>query len=155
MNTRSILPVVMISVIGLTAGCTSIVKVAPYPSVTAWSNPAVKKLGPVSADSGAWPLSLHAVPNYTIQSALRSNASDKYRVPADQIVLSESTVQVGAEMDGTIRDWKATAEAGQLANGGGSETPTQKLTELKKLLDAGLISKADYETKKAAILQKM
>lgn len=154
MKLQLAIPALVIAALGF-SGCTSIVKVAPFPSPTAWDDPAVKKLGPVSADSGVWPLSLHSVPDYTIQSTLRSNASNKYKVPADQIVLSEATVQVGAELDGTIRDWKATAEAGQLANGGAEKTPAQQLTELKKLLDAGLISKADYETKKAAILQKM
>ena len=141
----------------ISTGCTSVVKCAPYPSAEAWT-PEVKKLGIVTADSGKWPLSLHSVPpDYTFYAALRSVASGTYGVPESEIVLGEVTVQIGAELDGTIRDWKATAEAGQKSGAPVSvgKTPSEALLELKKLLDAGAITQEEYAAKKKSLLEKL
>jgi hypothetical protein len=94
----------------LLTGCQSVAKYAPYGSWTA----NVQTLGPVKANSGAWPLSLHAPPpEYTYHSALRSVAHGIYGVPENEIVLGEVTVEFMSELDGTIRSWKAAAIAGR------------------------------------------
>lgn len=137
------------------SGCTSIVRVAPFPNGEAWSAE-VKRLGIVTADSGRWPLSLHSLPpEYTFQAALRSAAGQRFGVPEGEIVLGEATVKIMAEIDGTIRSWKATAEAGQRKSQSGEKSPSAVLVELKKLLDAGVISQGDYDVKKKALLEKL
>jgi hypothetical protein len=138
------------------SGCTSLVKVPPYPTGTAWSSE-VKRLGVVTADSGRWPLSLHSVPSdYTFQAALRSKAAAQFGVPETEIVLGEASVKVGAELDGTIRDWKATAEAGQLKNVGAvAKSPSDGLLEVKKLLDAGAITQAEFDAKKKILMERL
>jgi len=94
-------------------GCESVMK---YPPSEGWSQN-VKILGPVEANSGMWPLSLSAPPpQYTYFAALRDKAAFKYNVPVDTVVIGEMTVTVGAEIDGTVRDWKASALAGQNTN---------------------------------------
>jgi hypothetical protein len=137
-------------------GCTSIVKVPPYPDATAWDKD-VQPLGTVTADSGKWPLSLHTTPSdYTIQAALRAKAAKDFGVPESEIVLSEASVQIGAELDGTIRDWKATASAGRKKAGiSQSKATSEKLLELKKLFDAGAITSSEYEAKKRELLEKL
>jgi hypothetical protein len=98
----------------LLCGCVSTINYPAYPSAN-WNG--IKTLGTVTADSGAWPLSLNAPPpDYTYYSALCSKASEQFNVPKSQVVLGEVSVVYGSEMDGTIRDWKATAIAGQNTN---------------------------------------
>lgn len=141
----------------LFTGCTSVIKVPPYPSAAAWDT-SVKALGPVTADSGLWPLSLHSSPpEQTYYSALKSKAASQYGVGENEVVLSEVTVSIGAELDGTIRDWKATATAGQKKGGAISSAPkpSDALLELKKLLDAGAITPAEFEAKKKVLLEKL
>jgi len=97
----------------LLCGCVSTVK---YPPSGDW-NSGVRELGMVDADSGAWPLSLNAPPPAeTYYFALRTVAASKYSVAPNQIVLDDVSVTFGSEVVGTIRDWKATAEAGQDTN---------------------------------------
>lgn len=130
---------------------------SPFPSATAWT-PEVKKLGVVTANSGRWPLSLHSVPpDYTFHSALRANAVNKFAIPEAEVVLGEVTVEIGAELDGTIRDWTATAEVGQKkAAPTTAEKPiAEKLAEIKKLLEAGVISQSDYDSKKKSLLESL
>lgn len=104
---KKLIPLLLAAIL---AGCASVAKYAPSPT---WEQKSAT-LGPVEADSGKWPLSLRSPPNkYTYQSALLDNASKKYGVPRDQIILGEVSVKFMAEMDGTIRSWKATAEAGR------------------------------------------
>lgn len=99
-----------------------------------------------------------ALPGQTFYSALQVQAASQYSVPEQEVVLREVTVQIGAERDGTIRDWKATAEAGQ-KKGGAAAKPAKSaadsLLELKELLDAGAIIPAEYEAKKKAALDKL
>jgi hypothetical protein len=143
--------------LALLTGCTSVIKVAPFPDSTPWGDD-VRPLGTVMAKSGAWPLSLHsAPPDHTFYSALRANASSQFGVPEPEIVLGEVTVQIGAEMDGTIRDWKATAEAGQrkVAAAPKAKSAADSLIELKKLFDAGAITPVEYEAKKKTLLEKL
>jgi len=95
---------------GLCSACSSVVK---YPGAGAWG-PDTKSLGPVTADSGKWPLSLNVPPpEQTYYSALKSKACGQYWVPIDEIVLGEVSVALSTEMVGTVRAWKATAMAGQ------------------------------------------
>ncbi len=137
-------------------GCTSTIRVPPYPSSEPWGAD-VKRLGAVTATSGPWPLSLNSLPpSYTFQAALRSQAANQFGVPEPEIVVGEATVQIGAELDGTIRNWKATAEAGRrMAEATKAKSPSDSLIELKKLLDAGAITQGDYERKKKALLDKL
>jgi len=104
----------LVAVAALLCGCVSTVK---YPPSAGWDGPNIKPLGEVAADSGRWPLSLHTTPpEYTFYAALRDKAVAQYNVPVNSVVIGEMTVTIGAEMDGTIRDWKATALAGQKTN---------------------------------------
>jgi hypothetical protein len=97
----------------LLAGCESTLK---YPPSTNWSA-GTKILGPVEADSGMWSLSLSAPPpEYTYFAALRDKAAFKFNVPTESVAIGEMTVSIGAEMDGTVRDWHASAIAGQNTN---------------------------------------
>ncbi len=139
-----------------TTGCTSVVKCPPYPTADSWSGE-VKTLGPVKADSGKWPLSLHQQPSdYTYYSALVAKAESLYGVPKAEIILSEVDVKLLAEMDGTIRDWKASATAGQKkVQVTAGKTPTDTLVALKKLLDAGAITQAEYDAKKKELLGRL
>jgi len=111
----------------------------------------------VTADAGFWPLSLHAPPpDYTFYSALRAKAASTYGVFQDEIVVGEVTVKIGAELAGTIRDWKATAEVGQKKQTAASaKSPGDSLLELKKLLDAGAITPAEYEAKKKSLVDRL
>jgi len=156
MTSRILASIVGLTLLAFSSACTSMIKVAPYPDATPWADD-VKHLGAVTADSGLWPLSLHsAPPDYTFQSALRAKASSQYGVPQEEIVLGEISVQIGSELDGTIRDWKATAEAGQrkvMAKKARSET--ESLIELKKLLDAGVITQEEYDEKKKTVLDRL
>jgi len=94
----------------LLTGCVSVVKCPPS---GAWG-PEVQPLGLVKADSGGWPLSLRSTPSdYTFYSALREKAEKQFGVSKNDVVLGEVTVNIGAEMDGTIRDWSAQAMAGR------------------------------------------
>jgi hypothetical protein len=100
---------ILLIAIAFTA-CASVSKYAPSPT---WEQKSAT-LGPVKADSGKWPLALRTPPSeYTFQSALLDAAAKQYQVPRDQIVLSEISVKFMAELDGTIRSWEATAEAGK------------------------------------------
>lgn len=139
----------------LLTGCTSMINVPPYPAADAWS-PDVKPLGTVTADSGRWPLSLNSVPpNETFYAPLRAKAAAKYSVPESEVVLRNISVKIGAEMDGTIRDWKATAEAGDKKGGATGSSVAASLFELKKLLDEGAITPADYAAKKKELLRRL
>ncbi len=157
MKTRLIAPLFGLALLALCSGCTSVIKVAPYPTSAPWGDE-VKRLGTVTADSGRWPLALHSVPpDYTFHAALRSKASSQFGVPEAEVVLSEVTVQIGAELDGTIRDWKASAAAGQrkASEPTTAKSPSEALIELKKLLDVGAITQGEYEAKKKALLEKL
>jgi hypothetical protein len=103
----------IIAAAALLCGCESTLK---YPPSANWG-PNTKILGPVKADSGMWPLSLSAPPpQFTYFAALRDKAAYQFNQPADSIAIGEMTVVVGSEMDGTVRDWSATAVAGQNTN---------------------------------------
>lgn len=92
------------------AGCASVSKYAPLPT---WEQK-VATLGQVKARSGRWPLALHVPPpEYTFQAALLDAAAKQYGIPKDQITLGEISVKFVAEIDGTIRSWEASAEAGR------------------------------------------
>ncbi len=160
-----------LALFALCSGCTSVIKVAPYPTPAPWSDD-VKRLGTVTADSGRWPLSLHSVPpDYTFYAALRAKASSQFNVPEAEVLLGEVTVKIGAELDGTIRDWKATAIAGRGIAGQGKESqpaisgrasesaparsPADALMEIKRLLDSGAITKDEYEALKKPLLEKL
>ena len=96
--------------LALLAGCTSMVKYPPFGEWTVTT----EELGPVTANSGKWPLSLKTPPpEYTYYSALRSVARGMYGVPENEIVLGEVDVKFSSEIDGTIRSWTATAKAGR------------------------------------------
>jgi hypothetical protein len=60
-------------------------------------------------------------------------------------------------MDGTIRSWKASAEAGQRKSIAPATevSPSVALIELKKLADAGAITPAEYEAKKKILMEKL
>jgi hypothetical protein len=134
-------------------GCKSMITLPPSPNEE-WGDD-VKRLGLVKADSGLWPLSLRSVPpEYTFQSALRRNAASKFGVPEPEVMLGPTMVEIGAELDGTIRDWKATAEAGQRKQTTRGDT-SAALMALKKLFDAGAITQAEYEAKKKDLLGKL
>lgn len=157
MKTKLLASMLGLALLALFSGCTSVVKFAPYPTADAWSGD-VKTLGTVEADSGKWPLSLHAQPSeYTYYSALRAKAAKTYSVPESEIVLGEVEVKIGAELDGTIRDWKASAQAGQKKAGAAiaAKSSADALMDLKKLLDAGAINQAEYDAKKKALLEKL
>ena len=94
-------------------GCVSPIK---YPPSADWGK-GTRILGPVKANSGFWSLSLRDTPSeYTFTAALRDKAAAEYNVPPESVVLGEKTVYIGAELDGTIRDWRAEALAGQNTN---------------------------------------
>ena len=96
----------------LLTGCESTLK---SPATAGWNSSRV--LGPIKATSGIWPLSLNAPPpQYTYFAALRDQAAYKFNVPPASVEFDEMTVRVGSEMDGTVRDWTATAIAGQNTN---------------------------------------
>lgn len=100
--------IALLSACLLLAGCSSMMTYAPMQGYTH----ELKQLGPVKADSGKWPLSLHIPPpEYTFQLALRNAAAKAYGVKADDVILSEINVKFMSEMDGTIRSWEATATA--------------------------------------------
>jgi len=157
MKSKLLVSLLGLALLTLCSGCTSVVKFAPYPSAAAWT-PEVKPLGTVTADSGKWPLSLHSQPSdYTYYSALRAKAATAYGVPEPEIVLGEVTVKIGAEIDGTIRDWTATAAAGwsKTVVAAPAKSTADALLELKKLLDAGAITPAEYEAKKKVLVEKL
>ena len=114
---------VLIGIIALLfiGGCTSQLM---FPGYGNWDSK-VATLGPVTFCSGGdchnsdegsqWPLSMKTPPNETTYHvALRKKAAKKYNVPEDEIVLSEVSVSVYAELDGTVRGWNATATAGRV-----------------------------------------
>jgi len=103
----------LLAATALLCGCESTIK---YPPSANWG-PNTKVLGQVKADSGFWSLSLSAPPpQYTYFAALRDKAAFQFNLPAEAIAIGEMTVVVGSEMDGTVRDWTATAIAGQNTN---------------------------------------
>ena len=151
-----------LTVLALFSGCSSVIKLAPYPDSKPWGDE-VKLLGTVMADSGRWPLALQSTPpEYTFFSALRTRAAMTYRVPDDEIVLRDVTVRIKSEVVGTIRSWHASAIAGRRItkpepSKSAAESPksaADSLLELKRLLDAGAITQAEYDAKKKAILDK-
>jgi hypothetical protein len=151
------IPIIVSSIALILTGCTSVLKVAPYPTSGPWGDD-VRRLGTVSASSGPWPLSLHSMPpDYTFHAALRAKAASQFGVPESEVVLGEVTVNLGSELDGTIRDWKVTAEAGQRRTPEPTKekSPSNALIELKKLFDAGAITPDEYDAKKKALLQRL
>ncbi len=71
-----------------------------------------RHLGPVRADSGKWPISLNAPPpTDQIHAELRRAAAKEYGVSEGRVVLTGIEMSVMAELNGTIRKWKATGEA--------------------------------------------
>ena len=101
----------------LLIGCTSQLAFQGY---GVW-NADVKELGVVSScngkscDKAQWPLSLKTPPEATTyHAALRREAAEKYGVSEHEIVLGEVSVEILAELDGTIRSRKATAIAGKI-----------------------------------------
>lgn len=96
----------------LLTGCESTLK---YPPTAGWKTS--QPLGPITATSGIWPLSLNAPPpQYTYFAALRDKAAYKFNIPPASVEFDEMTVTFGSELDGTVRDWRATAIAGQNTN---------------------------------------
>jgi hypothetical protein len=153
-------PKLLASLLALSAGasfsgCSSVVKF-PATAAQPW-DASVKKLGTVSADSGRWPLSLNQAPTeYTYYSALKKKAAATYIVPEQEVVLGEVSVEISAEINGTVRSWKATAEAGQAKTAGVTgKSAGDALLELKKLLDAGAITPAEYDGKRKALVEKL
>src|SRR5438132_11376578 len=97
---------IMIAAATLFCGCASTIKYPAYPAAVNWQKD-VKILGPVTADSGRWPLSLNSPPpDYTYYTALQAKAAEQYHVPRSQVVLGEVAVNYMAEVVGTIRSWK-------------------------------------------------
>ena len=100
----------LIAAAALLCGCHSVVK---YPPSAGWG-PDTKVLGRIEADSGRWSLSLRGTPpQYHFETALRKKAAKTFLVPESSLLFGELTVEIGSELDGTIRDWKASALAGQ------------------------------------------
>lgn len=157
MKNKNTIIIVLAFVLALFSGCVSQINVPPSPDI-AWDD-SVKVLGPVTAKHGRWPLSLKSPPPAeTYYVALRTTAASTFGVRESDVVLRDVSVQIGAEMDGTIRDWKATAVAGQRAGGASvaaTKSTADALMELKKLLDAGAISPAEYEAKKKVLIDKL
>ena len=136
-----------------------------YPG-TAPFDDSVQMLGPVTACAGGgccgeeegcqWPLALTNPPDaYTYQAALRDKAVRRYGVPPEEVVLGDIAVETEAELVGTIRGWKATAQAGRRAVTTSTQTPAARLEALEQLRQRGLISPAEYERKRSAILEAL
>jgi hypothetical protein len=155
MKTKFLALLFGLALLALCSGCHSLVKYAPSPPV-AWG-PDVRVLGTVTANSGRWPLALNAPPpEYTCYAALRAKAAKQFGVPPDEIMLGEVTVRIGSEIVGTVRDWKASALAGQKKPVSVTDkSPADQLLELKKLLDAGIITQAEYDIKKKPLIDRL
>ena len=175
MHPKTLASIFGLALLALCSGCHSLLKYPPSPP-EAWG-PDVFVVGRVTADSGRWPLSLRTPPpEYTYYSALRAYASRIWDVPADKIMLGEVTVTIGAELDGTIRDWKAYAIAGYKKSAAppravsvaapaavvvpvptpaATRSPAERLLELKKLLDAGAITQAEYDAKHKILVDQL
>ena len=131
----------------------------------------VEMLGPVTACAGGlccgeeegcqWPLALTNPPEaYTYQAALRAKAVQQYGIPATEIVLGDIAVETENELVGTVRGWRATAQAGHRRLGGAERKDrrgdrTERLRELEQLREAGLLRPDEYARKRAAILDEL
>lgn len=130
----------------------------------------VKVLGPVevcrgafcqSSDEGAqFALALMMPPEAeTYHAALRAKAATVYHVPEEQIVLSEVQVHVVSEMVGTVRGWRAIAQAGQkppppppAAVAPAAPSIADRLEALRALHVRGLVSDTEYNARREKIL---
>jgi len=96
--------------------------VTPYGSYGNWSDE-VRPLGPVSYCGGGcnrsgegsiWSLSLTQPPSEaTVHEALARKTASQYSVPQSEVVLKNVNVTLSTEIDGTVRGWTATADAGR------------------------------------------
>jgi hypothetical protein len=136
-----------------------------YPGTGPLGHP-VQVLGPVTACAGGgccgqdegcqWPLALTNPPDaYTYQAARREKAARRYGVPADEVVLGEIAVRTEAEIVGTIRGWRATAQAGRRARAGAATSASGRLDALDRLRDEGRLSPAEYDRMRATILESL
>ncbi len=157
--------VVLFVVLALMSGCT---QMQTYPGYGMWDDE-VEPLGPVSfckggycqgTDEGTqWPLALALPPiAATYHSALRQKASSIYHVPIEEIVLGEVNVKLTTEAVGTVRGWRAEAQAGRrragAARSGDSDSAT-RLRNLGQLHKNGLISDEEYERRRDEILDDL
>jgi hypothetical protein len=168
-----------IAVAALSAGCT-MMQSPTNPALLSWDD-SVELIGPVSfcqgepcrgTDEGAQPpLSLAQPPEApTYYSALQQKASSVYRVPVEQVVLSEVIITLSTEAVGTVRGWKADANAGRRRPKEESKPerkPAQpppvdsqssiknRLRQLQELRDEGLISDDEYGSRRRSILDEL
>src|SRR5436309_7274469 len=135
----------------LAAGCAPAMHLT-YPGVGVLDRD-VELLGPVTVCRGGgccstedgcqWPLSLTNPPEaYTYQAALRDRVVKKYGVPASDVVLGDISVETENELVGTVRSWKATAQAGRRRSASaGASSREDRLRELEGLFARGVISR--------------
>lgn len=134
----------------------------------------VQVLGEVTACQGGfcendetgrteWPMSLTVPPPAaTYHAAIRAKAARTFHVPEEEIVVGEVKVGYYTEIVGTIRGWTATAPVGRRvvvtrsdrsdAGPAKLETVPERLRLLDNLRQQGLISEAEYKTKRDKLL---
>jgi hypothetical protein len=80
----------------------------------------------------------------------------KYSIPANEVVLGDIAVETDNELVGTVRGWKATAQAGRRRpTAPGPAGVEDRLRTLDGLRSHGAISNEEYERKRAAILDEL
>ena len=84
-------------------------------------------------------------------------AVKKYGVPGNEVVLGDISVETENELVGTVRGWRATAQAGRQRTHTAQAPPSteDRLRELDRLLERHVISHDEYERKRAAILNEL
>ena len=105
----------------ISADCSIVLR---YPPSRSWTE-SVETLGAVTfcrggfcdgSDEGLqWPIAFKTVPQAEAHYAeLAAKAATMYHLSSQEIVLRHVSVSYSTEMDGTIRGWKSSAQAGRL-----------------------------------------
>lgn len=175
-NETRIWKLTVIAMTALVSGC-AMMETQTSPGLLSWDD-SVELLGPVSFCKGEFcrgtdegsqsALSLALPPEApTYYSALQQKASSIYRVPVEEVVLSEVLITLSTEAVGTVRAWKADANAGRRrpkAEAKAERRPPQvdppssikdRLRKLKELREEGLISEDEYESRRESILDQL
>ncbi len=152
------------------AGCTQRV---PYPDLGTWTD-SIEVLGPFQACQGGyccpnsrcqWPMALTVPPpTETYHRALVDDAVNRYKLSAEEVVLDQVMVTLHTEAVGTVRGWAAEAIAGRnpaptrdTASAAITDPTTaeEKLLELKRLHEKGLINDAELDSKRREVLDAL
>ncbi len=167
----------VIAMAALASGCAMVESPTTRPGLLSWDD-TVELLGPVSfckgelcgaSDEGPQSaLDLAVPPEAPVYySALQQKASSIYRVPVEEVVLGEVIVTLSTEAVGTVRGWKADANAGRRRpkeeakverrqqKDDAPSSIKKRLRELQELRDEGLISEDEYDGRRQAILDQL